>query len=356
MPSIINHSRRIRLENTAFTVNILVQDYAPDNTGAITVPAGNRLWAWKSKKGLVKQSKLIDSAMYGYPIPSLILNRSRRGGIRVLEVYDGRHRIETLWNYANDRIKWNGHFFSELSEEDRRVFLERTIPVTITDGATNAQLAELFIRVNAGVPLKDSDLLWANRESPFVRSVRQVIEDHPRLSAALGGLDLKTRSDLANWAAYVAGLSTNVAGNMTTSYVRLAGDEGLGLDLAVDEQAVRLGLNAYCTLLESANAQFPSLPADQRKYKKVGRIAAFFFAEYMSTEDKVSVHDKWLSIIGRLRGSNNDADAMSAALHTTGAQNLTAAKIEQTLDQVNAFLAGALPAVADDADDSDSDV
>ena len=355
MPSIINHALRIRLENTACTVNILVQDFAPDNSGAIVIPDGNRLWAWKAKKGLLKQQRLIDSIIYGYPVPSLILNRTRRGGMRILEAYDGRHRLETMWNFANDKFKWNNHLFSDLSEEDQRVFLERTIPVTITDGATNQQLAELFIRVNAGVPLKDSDLLWANRDRPFVRSVRQLVEEHPRLSAALGGLALTTRADLANWAAYVAGLSTNIAGNMTTSYVRLAGDAGLGLDLVVDERAVRTGLDAYCALLEDANAQFPSQAAEQRKFKKVGRIAAFFFAEWMTTADKGAVHAKWLGIVGRLRGSNNDASAMSAALQTTGAQNLTAAKVQQTLEQVDAFLAGAPHPPVWNTDDSDSE-
>ena len=356
MPSIINHSRRIRIDNASYSVNMLVNDYAPDNTGVIIRPEGQRLlatgWSLTTKKGRDKQAKLIDSVFYGYAIPTILLNRRR--ALRIFEVYDGRHRLETLWNFYNDKLKWNNHLFSELCEDDQRVFLDRTIPVIITDGATTPQLAELFIRVNAGVPLKDYDLLWANRDSAFVRAVRNLIENHPRLSAALGGLSLSTRSDLANWSAYVAGLSTQNAGNMTTSYVRLTGDEGLGLDLVVNDQAVRSGLDAYCDLLEAANAQFPALAGDQRKYKKIGRVAAFFFAEWMEAADKAWVHAKWLGIIGRLRGSNNDAAEMSAALRTTGAQNLTAAKVEQVLRQVNDFLAGA-PIVIEDGDDSDSD-
>ena len=73
-------------------------------------------------------------------------------------------------------------------------------------------------------------------------------------------------------------------------------------------------------------------------------------------EQKPAVHSKWLEIIGRLRGPKNDATAMSAALHTTGAQNLTSSKVEQTLQQVNAFLAGAPGHVIIDSEsDSDSD-
>jgi len=356
MPSIIDHSRRIRVNIVAYSVNMLVSDYHPDNSGAIVRPEGQRLlatgWSPTTKKGRAKQEKLIDSVFYGYAIPTILLNHRRQ--LRLFEVYDGRHRIETLWNFANDRLRWNGHLFSELSDDDQRVFMERTLPVTITDCATNAQLAELFIRVNAGVPLKDYDLLWANRDSTFVRAVRNLIENHPRLSAALGGLPLTTRADLAHWSAYVAGLSTQNAGNMTTSYVRLSGDEGLGLDHVVNEQLVRAGLDAYCDLLEAANAEFPALASEQRAYKKVGRVAAFFFAEWMPSQDKGAVHAKWLGVIGRLRGSTEDAAMMSAALRTTGAQNLTAAKVEQVLRQVNEFLAG-VPIVLRDDDDSDSD-
>lgn len=360
MPSIIDHTRRIRVDISVSSVGALVNDYHPDNSGVIVRPDGQRLlapsWSLSTKKGRAKQANLIDSIFYGYAIPSILLNRRR--ALRIFEVYDGRHRLETLWNFHNDKLKWNNHLFSELSDDDQRVFMERSIPVTITDGATNVQLAELFIRVNAGVPLRDSDLLWANRDSALVRSARNLIENHPRLSAALGGLSLTSRSDLANWTAYVAGLSTQNAGNMTTSYVRLSSDEGLGLDHAVNEPLVRAGLDAYCTLLESANLQFPALVSEQRKYKKIGRIAAFFFAELMRTDnpdDAYRIHQKWLGIIGRLRGPVDDAAAMSAALRTTGAQNLTTAKVEQVLRQVNDFLAGIPVGVVNDDDDSDSD-
>jgi hypothetical protein len=360
MPSIINHTRRIRVDISVSSVGALVNDYHPDNTGVIVRPDGQRLlaqsWSLSTKKGRAKQANLIDSIFYGYAIPSILLNRRR--ALRIFEVYDGRHRLETMWNFHNDKLKWNNHLFSELSDDDQRVFMERSIPVTITDGATNVQLAELFIRVNAGVPLRDSDLLWANRDSALVRGARNVIENHPRLSAALGGLSLTSRSDLANWTAYVAGLSTQNAGNMTTSYVRLSSDEGLGLDHAVNEPLVAAGLDAYCTLLESANLQFPALVGEQRKYKKIGRVAAFFFADLMragNPDDAYTVHQKWLGIIGRLRGPVDDAAAMSAALRTTGAQNLTAAKVEQVLRQVNDFLAGIPVGVVNDDDDSDSD-
>ena len=353
MPSIINYNRRVHVHDQSSSILDLVTEFNPDNSGSIVIPEGNRNWAWKAKKGLLKQQKLIDSVFYGFPIPSIILNKKRNS--RNLEIYDGRHRVETLWRYFNDKFKWEDHLFSELSVEDQRVFCERTLPATITQNATNEQLADMFIRLNAGVPLKDSDLLWARRDMSLVRQTRELICNNQRLSAALGGLDLNTRTDLANWTALTAGLSTRNAGNMTTSFVRLAGDPGLGLEMDVDAAYIRTALNAFCELLEEANAAFPVLQSQQRKLKKVGKVAAFYFSEWMAAEDKAPIQAKWLSIVGRLRNGGDVAKAMSAALSTTGAQNLTTTKIQETLAQVNAYLAGVTPVVVLDVDDDDDD-
>ena len=353
MPSIINYNRRVHVHDQSSSILDLVTEFNPDNSGSIVIPEGNRNWAWKAKKGLLKQQKLIDSVFYGFPIPSIILNKKRNS--RNLEIYDGRHRVETLWRYFNDKFKWEDHLFSELSVEDQRVFCERTLPATITQNATNEQLADMFIRLNAGVPLKDSDLLWARRDMSLVRQTRELICNNQRLSAALGGLDLNTRTDLANWTALTAGLSTRNAGNMTTSFVRLAGDPGLGLEMDVDAAYIRTALNAFCELLEEANAAFPVLQSQQRKLKKVGKVAAFYFSEWMAAEDKAPIQAKWLSIVGRLRSGGDVAKAMSAALSTTGAQNLTTTKIQETLAQVNAYLAGVTPVVVLDVDDDDDD-
>ena len=353
MPSIINYKRRVHVHEQPWSILDLVTEFNPDNSGSIVIPEGQRLWAWKAKKGLNKQQKLIDSVFYGFPIPSIILNKKRNS--RTLEVYDGRHRIETLWRYYNNQFKWEDHLFSELSVEDQRVFCERTIPATVTQHATTEQLADMFIRLNAGVPLKDSDLLWARRDMSLVKQTLELVCKNERLSAALGGLDLSRRPDLANWTALTAGLSTRNAGNMTTSFVRLAGDPGLGLEMDVDAAYVRTALNAFCELLEEANAVFPVLQSQQRKLKKVGKVAAFYFSEWMAAEDKAPIQAKWLSIVGRLRSGGDVAKAMSAALSTTGAQNLTTTKISETLEQVNAYLAGVAPSPTLDDDDDDDD-
>jgi hypothetical protein len=74
-------------------------------------------------------------------------------------------------------------------------------------------------------------------------------------------------------------------------------------------------------------------------------------------EDKRAVHDKWLSIIGRLRGDVEENKRMVAALSTTGAQNLTMDRIKETLKNVNDYLASGTQATAtfDEEDDEEED-
>ena len=68
MSSIIDHSRRISINNTQYTVDCLVNEYLPDNTGTLFLPESQRTWAWNGKRGLAKMQSLVDSVFMGYPI------------------------------------------------------------------------------------------------------------------------------------------------------------------------------------------------------------------------------------------------------------------------------------------------
>ena len=102
---------RIHIREDAWLVEDIVSSYNPDGTGTIKLPVSQRQWAWKHKTGLKKMVKLVDSVMMGFPIPTCILNRISGNEF---QMYDGRHRIETLWNYVNDKFKWDDKLYSEL--------------------------------------------------------------------------------------------------------------------------------------------------------------------------------------------------------------------------------------------------
>jgi hypothetical protein len=241
---------------------------------------------------------------------------------------------------------------------DSEKFNSRSIPVTVIlakkdHTVSTDQLADIFIRLNSGQSLSDSDMLWAYRDTPVVKGVRKEICDNARLKAVLGGLDMNYRADLKNWTAYYYGLGKQNPGDMTTSYIRLS--ENNGLDSKFDVAYIRSGIDAVCTLYERANNDFPVETKDLKAYKKIGLINAFFLADWMGASDaaaKSTSITKWVGIIGRLRDTEESKKNMMYALHTTGAQNLNSKKIAKVLEQVNKYL---LENEVVEAEDSDED-
>jgi len=342
----------MRIKEDRWSVANFVESYTPPEENnpdkEIFVPECQRQWAWKATTGLQKQQKLIDSVMNGFPIPTCILNRTQ---LRKFEVYDGRHRIETMYRYANDKFAWNGKLYSELTDAEKDKFNNREIPVTIVKGANEDQLAEVFTRLNKGAPLNDSDHFWANRSKPLVAATRRLVVNHERLAASLGYSDLSTRNDLANWVALVRGLNTRNAGNISTSHIRAFKDGGM--EAPVDDAFVMSGLDALATLYETANREFPADNNGKRRFKKVGYMTAFFVADWLKAEDKDATIQKWVGVIGRLRGDEEKAKDMRDALITTGAQNLNATKIAKVLKQVHDYVEHGIrvsDAVSDDED------
>ena len=339
----IDPDRRIRIDEVPYTVETLAQQYGEE----IRVPDCQRELSWKGKRGLAKKQRLVDSVMHGYPIPSIILNRISRLHD---DVYDGRHRIHTFHEYRNDKFTWNGAKYSQLCEDDRAKFDERRIPVTIVRNASPQQLADIFIRLNSGVALKDYDYLRAHRASPLVTAAVTHIMENARLATALGYASLERREDLANWTALACGLSTGNPGNITTSWIRLSDY----IYEAVNEDVIRRGVEAICVLLERANEAHPAQDKERQWFKRIGRLLAYFVAEYLATPDNDTIQ-KWVGVIGRLRGNAGQRYEMTLALTTTGAQNLTETKIRTVLDQVNTLLETGVARGGDDYDDDESE-
>lgn len=309
--------------------------------GNLYLPASQRMWAWKDKRGMKKMIKLIDSVMSGFPIPSCILHRISN---RRYEVYDGRHRIETMWKYKNNEFKWNDKFYKDLTGAEKDLFNQRRIPLTIVSGATPSQLADAFIRLNSGSPLKDSDMFWAMKDSSLLKAVERLVLNNARLSVALGGQDLKNRPDLGNWVGLVYGLTTRNSGIMSTSYIRISNDTDGGLDIEVDDEFVKQGIDAVCSVLESAWLQLDGVgrlngtgnvsATEKKKFKKVVKFLAFFVDEWMKSDNKLATITKWRDIVVRYRAEKK----IQSAMYNSAGGHLNKNKIETILARLNTYL------------------
>jgi hypothetical protein len=145
-----------------------------------------------------------------------------------------------------------------------------------------------------------------------------------------------------------------------------------GLDHVVNTECVISGRDAFCNLVTRANQLYPCANKDKSSLKKIGNIAAYFLTEWMrvdTDQEKEEIHNKWVGIIGCLRGIDNRKvkktfpsdkirQLMKSEMQVSGAQNLTADKIEIVLSKVKAFLIRENEDTADmsyESNDSDSD-
>jgi hypothetical protein len=324
----------------------LPTEEVPCGSGRLYLPKHQRLWSWKNKKGLAKQRSFIDSILHNYPIPAIILNRIDDGSRERWQIYDGRHRVETLRRYKNNDFSLTvGEaevFYKDLSPSDRACFDQRTIPTIIMDSASPAQLAEVFMRLNAGKSLSQADYCHANQDTPLVSGTQRILEANKERFRPLFGTDITRRDSMPDWVGLCLGLSTQNAGNMTTSFER----HQAYLDLELDLEKVRAGFDALFTLYTEVEALTTTMPRDLKRYERVGFINAFFLADWLL--DPVSAIQNWITVVTHIR-TTGDRSMVSIG----GAQNLTTAKIDAVLTKVHGWLAGEL--VDSDYEDSDED-
>lgn len=356
VPSFLSNPYRMALapEHTNWTLRKIADSYNPPdektgagNDGVLYIPPSQRKWAWKKGD---KQVRLIDSIGLNFPIGSIILNKKFEAGRERFQIYDGRHRVETIHGFLNDAFKVWSRKFSELSALEKHILQTTMIPVVIVENATDDQLSEIFDRLNSGKPLSNKDHCWNWKNSRLISSTLAVVlRNNERINSIFNLRyedESDVRNDLPDWVGLALGLAKNNSAYMTTSWIRLAPHK----DEDVDTAAVQAGLDALFTLLTEANRISPlSRTAKYKEYKKLGFINAFFLADWMVATSPAAINTKWLAVIAHIRKEDN-----KDLVKVSGAQNLDSRKIEQIHERVNTWYATGTAAAADDAG-SDSD-
>jgi len=153
------------------------------------------------QRGLVwsdaQQTLLVDSLLRGFDVPKIYLRRNPPGGKFLLQVVDGKQRLTALWRYFGDELalpkdtevdglgQLGRKRFSELPIEAQDVLQFRIISVTEIHEATEAEIAEQFLRLQRGEPLNAAEKRRAIA-GPTRTLVRQLQKDHADLFTYLG--------------------------------------------------------------------------------------------------------------------------------------------------------------------------
>jgi hypothetical protein len=128
---------------------------------------------------------LIDSLLRGYDIPKIYLRKLPEGVSRLYEVVDGKQRLTAIWAFLGNEFRLSRDVeiegigqlgrktWSELSAaaQDRLQFA--TITVSQLEEATSDEVAELFLRLQKGEPLRA-----AEKRNAILGPVRDFVANH----------------------------------------------------------------------------------------------------------------------------------------------------------------------------------
>ena len=149
------------------------------------------------------RSFLIDSMLCGFPIPKLSLYQKTDLKTRktVKEIVDGQQRSQAILDFFNDelRISTKGDFlglsYSKLDEIQQQNFLSYQLSVDVFVDATDADIRELFRRVNSyNVPLNPQEIRHATFQGKFKWFLLEMANQYSQVLKELGVL---TESQMA---------------------------------------------------------------------------------------------------------------------------------------------------------------
>ena len=272
----------------------------------VFVPEHQREYVWPP----AKQRALIESVFKGYPIPSIMVTEDDRNRY---SLNDGQQRLETFWRYYTGAFAVDGKRFEELTEDEKRTFLEYKVPIVDTTGATRDQEMEIYDLLNQGVALSHGEKFWNRRSKPVVALAERLfltpgVGLHAQAVEVFGdymsGED-KRHARVANAVAYVAGAAFG-SGYISTSYAKLWDvlDVGPGGHVP-DEAAVVATLGKLLDVYRAADAMRRPTARKGLSQWKIGQYSAYILHSILETEEDpelwFDVRATWVQFLVRSR-------------------------------------------------------
>lgn len=129
-------------------------------------PEYQRDYVWDEED----KEKLLDSIFSGVSIGNFIVGKTRHKNYDYetehgcYEAIDGKQRIKTLVDFYENRFKYKGYYFHELSATDFRVFMGTRIGVAQPEIFSDKQAVEIFLKFNTtGKPVDKETLAFAEK-------------------------------------------------------------------------------------------------------------------------------------------------------------------------------------------------
>jgi len=235
----------------------------------IQIPPHQREYCWSP----LKQIQFILSILLGYPVPSILMSKSRTDLNPTLE--DGRQRLTTASRFRQGLFKVGSRnpadpprAYSELTAEERIYFDTYQIPTVTYMNATTEDRIQIFDWAQNGAPLTVGERYHAHSHTPLAQMVKALIMTpgtglHDRAAASWGvrgdhpdGGESKDkrRNWLRNAVALVLGLVYGPA-NITKRYEYVIAKSFLTKEIPPSTQAaVKKDLERILEIYEAVDA------------------------------------------------------------------------------------------------------
>lgn len=130
-----------------------------------------------------KQKLVIDSIAKGIPLPAFYFWQNEDG---VLEVLDGKQRIEAIKNFYQNNIEYNGKLYMQ-TEHNLQEKIDNTEIKDIICSGDEQLKREIFRRINTlGVPLSEYEVLNGLFNGEYLRGVSSYCEQDKKAKKVLG--------------------------------------------------------------------------------------------------------------------------------------------------------------------------
>jgi len=147
-------------------------------------PSFQRKPVWSDEQA----SYLIDTILNNLPFPEIYLRSSSSPQGKTLhEVVDGQQRIRSILQFIRNDLallgervtaKWTGQSFENLTDEQKQLFWDYEIVVRDLGGSSDAEIRDLFQRLNINsVLLTDQELRHAQFKGHFLQLMESLADD-----------------------------------------------------------------------------------------------------------------------------------------------------------------------------------
>lgn len=130
----------------------------------------------------------LDTIFRNYPTPAIFVHRTiDDNGIPKYHIVDGKQRLETILNFAQNKIaidakfgdaNFNGKKFNDLDLDQKRKFWDYTLVVDFIEAVDGANIDQVFDRVNRNaINLQPQELRHARFNGWFINETENESED-----------------------------------------------------------------------------------------------------------------------------------------------------------------------------------